>query len=406
MNDVLSNKIFEIERAIKARNQKKNDISLLNGDMGIAIFYAALYRVTKEQKYLNTCHELVDSSIDKVARMELNPSFVTGFTGIGWSLQYLMNNNYLESTDLLQDLDAYIYDASINKLRGKYYDFLHGGTGAAVYAMERENDEAVVFLETYLKYIDEIKEENKYGYAWEDYTFPKGKDHLHARAYTLGLSHGVPSIIMVLLRIHKLGINNELTKDLITGGLNWIKANKIENVNSISEYPNCVYDSVGTIDGPSLMRWCYGDMGIALMYWDSGNILNEGDWIQDGEDLMRRNLKRTDLIEQDFYDAGVCHGTAGVAHIFSKYHERTRNTEFKEKADFWMTQSLQAAKHEKGPAGYKFHNAAENNGVYYNRWRKMYGLLNGIAGVGLVFLSHLEPALNWDKALLIDHISS
>lgn len=54
------------------------------------------------------------------------------------------------------------------------------------------------------------------------------------------------------------------------------------------------------------------------------------------------------------YDAGLCHGSAGVAMIFHYMYRQTGDERLRAACDFWHEQTLAHARWEDGIAGYKF----------------------------------------------------
>lgn len=97
------------------------------------------------------------------------------------------------------------------------------------------------------------------------------------------------------------------------------------------------------------------------------------------------------------YDAGLCHGAAGVAHIFNRFYQDTHNEVFKEAALYWFNQTLEMDTFQDGLAGYKA--SISTSGTEYENCT---GLLEGIAGIGLALIgavADFEP--NWDECLLI-----
>lgn len=110
---------------------------------------------------------------------------------------------------------------------------------------------------------------------------------------------------------------------------------------------------------------------------------------------MLHASQRKDFEKNGIVDAGICHGTAGIAHIFNRFFFETKMPIFKDTANYWIKETLKMATHDDGLAGYKsFYSEKE--------WVKEYGLLEGVAGIGLALLSHIsdeEPT--WDRCLLL-----
>jgi len=93
-------------------------------------------------------------------------------------------------------------------------------------------------------------------------------------------------------------------------------------------------------------------------------------------------------------DAGICHGSAGIALLYHRMFLETHCSEFKEATEFWIQQTLEFSRFEDGLAGYK---TWQKEG-----WKCDYSLLAGIAGIGLVLLFYLENnQQTWDELFLI-----
>jgi hypothetical protein len=88
---------------------------LLNGKIGIAIFFYHYSRYTKNKIYEDYAGELVDEIY-----LEINTStpvnFENGLTGIGWGIEYLVKNKFVQADtdEALADIDSAIYRRRIN----------------------------------------------------------------------------------------------------------------------------------------------------------------------------------------------------------------------------------------------------------------------------------------------------
>ena len=93
-------------------------------------------------------------------------------------------------------------------------------------------------------------------------------------------------------------------------------------------------------------------------------------------------------------DAGICHGSAGVAMLFRRMFLDTKRDEFSDATAYWINSALSFSRFEDGLAGYK---TREKDG-----WKCDYSLLGGIAGIGLVLLSYLvDDEQKWDECFLL-----
>jgi len=112
---------------------------------------------------------------------------------------------------------------------------------------------------------------------------------------------------------------------------------------------------------------------------------------------LRHTLKKRDPEKCLIRDAGLCHGSAGVAHIYRRIWEETGEEDFAKSGYYWFKYSLKLATFPDGLAGFKTWRAPENGG-----WANDPGLLEGVTGIGLAFLSAVYPVeSDWDRCLLL-----
>lgn len=209
------------------------------------------------------------------------------------------------------------------------------------------------------------------------------------------MSHGISSIIAVLSKLYKKDIEKKKTKIMIEGAVNYLLQQKLPHHQYISIFPNLALESMDTLY-PSRLAWCYGDLGISVAIWHASQALNNKEWEKEAVNILLHTAKRRDLKENGVVDAGLCHGAAGIAHIFNRMYGYTGIEELKETSDYWFDQTLKMARFEDGLAGFKAWQGEDKG------WLNEAGLLEGIAGIGLALISavsDIEPA--WDECLLL-----
>jgi lantibiotic modifying enzyme len=390
---VLKDKIFEIEKSLSGYDG--SDLSLYNGSMGIAIFYAKLFEMTKEKKYAKKTEQLINHIISQLSNVQMSHTLASGFTGVAWGLHYLAQKGFLKENpdDLFVELDKYIQEAGMRDLRNGMYDFIHGGMGSIVFCLNRlPNKNVLAFLDQAIIEIDKVKREDEFGLKWIDLFSNR---HLGSVAYNFGLAHGMPSIVAVLLKVYAKGLFQDKTSKLIQGALAWILHHKNLDEGFISIYPTLIFEKETEADKlHSRLAWCYGDLSMGLIFWNAGELLKMPAWKNEGLQCMNHSLKRIDPLENIYLDGAFCHGTAGIAHLFNRCYLVTGNLEFLDRASFWINETLKQAKFEDGLAGYKARDI--------ETWINRFGLLEGIAGIGLVLISYLSKNnSDWDECLLL-----
>lgn len=142
------------------------------------------------------------------------------------------------------------------------------------------------------------------------------------------------------------------------------------------------------------MGWCYGDLGVALAMWQAGKVMNQTKWKDKALEVFLYATTRKDPDTEFVKDAGICHGSAGLAMIFRRMYLETGIEEFKTATDHWINETLKNARFEDGLAGYKR--------LTMDGWENDYSLIMGIAGIGLVLISYLtNDAQEWDELFLL-----
>jgi hypothetical protein len=91
------------------------NLGLLNGKMGIAIFFFHYARYTNNKIFENYADELVDEIYGEINK-SISIDFENGVTGIGWGIEYLVKNGFVQADtdEALSEIDSVIYRARIN----------------------------------------------------------------------------------------------------------------------------------------------------------------------------------------------------------------------------------------------------------------------------------------------------
>ena len=84
---------------------------LFHGKMGLAIFYYHLSKVENCKEHENKADELIDSIYETLNSANVSPDFENGVAGIGWGIEYLTQNGFLEADtdEVLEEVDNRVY---------------------------------------------------------------------------------------------------------------------------------------------------------------------------------------------------------------------------------------------------------------------------------------------------------
>ncbi len=312
-------------------------------------------------------------------------------------LEHLSQNDFLEinTNEVIGELDDFLYQYMIKEIKKGNYDYLHNAGGIALYFLSRKpNPHSEKYLTEYVNILAEHSEKESQTLKWKSEVFGKDKDRI--RVYNLSLSHGMASIVAILSKIYKRAINKEKTAQLLNGAINYLLSKQFDITQSLSYFPNSILPN-GDMGNSSRLAWCYGDLGISVALWNASQALNDKKLETKSLEILFHSSRRRNLLENYVRDAGLCHGTAGIAHIFNRMYINTGVQEFKETSNYWFNETLKMAKFDDGLSGFKVWRTKELGG-----WINDYGFLEGIAGIGLSLISavsDIEPA--WDEALLL-----
>ena len=148
----------------------------------------------------------------------------------------------------------------------------------------------------------------------------------------------------------------------------------------------------------SRLAWCYGDPGIAATLLVAARAAGEPAWEDKALEVARAAASRP--AERSFVrDAGVCHGAAGLAHLFNRFWQASGEEVFRDAARFWIERTLELRSPGEGIAGFRAWHAMTGS---TGQWAAVPGLLEGAAGVALVLLAAVSPVEpEWDRILLV-----
>ena len=111
------------------------DLSICNGRMGLTLFFFHCFRYTKIQMYEDIAGELLND-ISEDLHTALPIDFQNGLCGIGWGIEYLMENEFIEaSNDILEEIDLKIMERDVRRM--KDFSFETGLEGIAWYSLLR-----------------------------------------------------------------------------------------------------------------------------------------------------------------------------------------------------------------------------------------------------------------------------
>jgi lantibiotic modifying enzyme len=367
--------------------------SIIVGDAGCCLFDNLYIKHTGGKLENEIFHDKIQQLAENSIGYPLF-NFSYGKSGINWFFTYLYKKDIIDKEDLdsICDDDYNLAEIAIDLLRQGMYDFLHGALGIAYQLLYTGDTGLNVFFEDFFRELEKFSYNNTNELYIADYDFLN--EPFEESRVNLGLAHGLPSILKFCLQCYKQGICTSRSKSLALDIIVFIRQNQNE-AGRLSVFPNHVYlKSKKNLD--SRLGWCYGDLTVAYILYQAGLTFGDTALQNYAIEILLLTTERKTYEKTFLNDAGFCHGSAGLAHIYNRIWRLTQMPVFKEVCDFWIRKTLDYSTYADGLGGYKTFQASTN--TYIND----FGLLEGASGIGLALLSYVTGDFSWDYCLMLN----
>lgn len=369
--------------------------SLSTGHAGVALFFGYLALARSDEKLADLASEYLSKAIDSVATEDsVALGLFTGLSGLAWTWQRLNHLLYGEnSASAMEEIDRAILEAVRATPWQFEWDLVYGLAGMGLYVLNHP-DPAFAWEATsqIVARLSELATEGSPGLAWK--TLPEFMTPRNAQKYTggrfdQGVAHGVPGVIGFLSSACQKGIAPEPTRDLLDRSLSWLSANMRpeDGGSTFTYFPPEMLDARS--------GWCYGDPGVSAVLLQVDGKVGEISCSHLAVSVACRAARRPPQ-QTGVADATLCHGAAGLGHIYNRLYQSTGEIELASAAKSWFEKAIAMREPGKGIGGYL------NWWPEIQDWRAESGFLVGGAGIGLALLasiSAVEPF--WDSPLLL-----
>jgi hypothetical protein len=335
-----------------------------------------------------------------------------GLAGAGWVIAHV-------SEDAGESLDE-IDRALLRALEAPWprgFDLIMGLTGAGVYFVERLRAGAetarpgIAHVIEQLAATAEAFPEGATWFtppallpAWQRATAPAGY-------YNVGVAHGTPGVIALFGAVVALGAAAPgdaalaavagQARELGERAVRWLRARALPP-DPRGRFPATVTRESRESREPPRARtaWCYGDPGIAAALWSAAvrTGADPAEWRALALEAAARPAELCGASEP-----GLCHGAAGLAHLYNRCFQASGDERFRRAARDWFARALAMRRANEGIAGFTA-SLPRAPGIDETLVPQAApDFLEGAAGVGLALLAALggdEPG--WDRLLLCD----
>lgn len=311
-----------------------------------------------------------------------------GAAGTAWAIAHLGDDDVAE---VLQPMDEAMLAALTRSPWAGHFDLISGLAGLAIYALERwergEHEIAKKLFEPIVARLRERAHVDQGRYCW--------LGHKGERVADCGLAHGAVGVIVALARMTATGAVD--ASDMVTGASAWVY-DQIDLANAAGCLPYSV--TLGApVEHGCRLAWCYGDLGAAAALWNAQRRLGRS--VDRAHELAVASVARAKAAS-GVRDAGLCHGSVGNAHIFTRLYHASGDATFKAAAQAWYEDAFAYQSKELPYAGWGSWGREHATTGEFGMWPKL-GWLEGAIGIAMGFhaaTSEIEP--KWDTLLGVD----
>jgi lantibiotic modifying enzyme len=363
-------------------------LGLATGLPGIALFFTYLAASLAKKEYAQRAEDLVEQSVEILEEDTVPEGLFLGFTGVAWMLEHLRRMRCIETEGFPSEAAVVALTAALSGADWPgAFDVVHGLVGFGILALEADDSQARKLLSLVVGQLEERSEDRCGGKTWR--TRPdEHREDLRAiyfdGSFNLGLAHGVPGVLAFL---NRAAAHESAAAALADATERWLLQQRLPE-GAASVFPSRTYP--GTEAEPTRLGWCYGDMGVAAALMVRPSI--------EAQSLARELFLKAagrSQAESGVLDMGLCHGSAGVAHLFNDYHQRSGEPWAAAAARRWYQITLRQRRD--GGLGGFYSLWPDEAG-----WQRDPALLTGAAGIGLALLAAAtETPPDWQRVFLL-----
>jgi lantibiotic biosynthesis protein len=366
-----------------------------------ALLFTHLYDQTHDRAFLETANAKADECADLMARLPLPSSLYHGVAGVGWLFAHMERLGVLDVPCDLDDID----DLLITNVRAnptQRFDLVSGLTGIGVHFLERPPSASRdAGIDAVVSALATTAERSTDGACWltrPEWVPAHARDSAPDGRYDLGVAHGAPGVIALLALVACSDGARPTTSGLLRDATRWLLAQERKASDGVAFGASIGRPQVGAV-APARTAWCYGDPGIAIALSLSGEAMDDSVVTGKALEVAQLAARRSET-EAGVHDASLCHGAAGLAHVFRVLAKMTGDALTRHAAARWLSTTLKLRRAGQGIGGFQYRDIRSDQPP---AWTDDRSFLQGGVGIALALSSALWPDSDssWHRLLLL-----
>ena len=400
-------KVSYVEDVLKKSGLEYKEYSLAVSYPALCILFSELQAHFPKENFELVAHKYLEKINNSFETNRVDDtSLFDGLSGVGYAAVCMSQNGefyqgFINSLNqkIIERVEQNLVEYRKNPVNELFYDVMYGITGTGNYLLNFSyKDEIKDTLNNILRYIMELCD--------PDYTdIPKFTVDPHdsplftairnkgEKYVNLGVSHGIPGMLLFLIKSYEAGIGDQKQLDTIKFVANYISKCCIKKEKEIFWESQKIVGMRNMGATAARDAWCYGTPGVAYALLRASKILRDEEMYYLAVDSMKLSIKeRREIISPTF-----CHGLSGLCCLARKFYEYTSDDYFYG-AYTKLLGEIVNLYNEDAPFGFKDKEIKKGRIVSEDE----IGLLTGASGVILTILSCYKPvATKWDSIFLI-----
>jgi hypothetical protein len=383
------------------RRWKSSTLTVANWWGGALLHLLHHQQVESAASRAKAVSDLLDLAFESAGSMRLLGLY-SGLAGLGWGIQYA--STLLGDESELGDLDD-VLNVAVERQMITDCELIGGLAGVGMYGVARaRGGHCNNLVEGVVLALERTARQQIEGVAWfkaPEFVSRWQRELIPHGCYNFGLSHGNAGASTFLCRALELNVCADIAADLIERNMQWLIG---QYTKKGAQWKVSSMDQERRSADKARLAWCYNELGTTIAVLDAALVMGRKDWLSFCTEVLHGltpiGLKDSGVyVVDDVVDPALCHGIAGVAHLFVHSGRRLEDEVLTGAGKRWLQELIRARCDTYGIAG--FPRIGSHDDVTRRRTiENDLGFLEGAAGVGLVLLAALEDEEpGWNRLL-------